>query len=52
MIVGHPLQEAGLVTARRRPDAGGEQAQVCFVDVQGEIGRCAQFDLRAPLGVL
>lgn len=52
VVVGHPLQEAGLAPAGRRLDAGGEQAQVRLVDVQGEVCCRAQFDLRTPLVVL
>lgn len=52
VVVGHPLQQAGLVTARWRLDAGGQQAQIRLVDVQREICCRAQFDLRASLVVL
>lgn len=52
VVVGHPLQQAGLVTSRGRPDAGAEQAEVRLIDVQREICSRAQFDLRAPLVVL
>lgn len=52
VVVGHPLGETRLLAARRGLDSGGELAQVRFADVQGEICRCAQFDLRAPLVVL
>lgn len=52
VIVGQPLQQAGLVAAGWRLDAGRQLAQVRLVDVQREISRRAQFDLRAPLVVL
>lgn len=52
VVVGHPLQQAGLVASRRRPDAGGQHAEVALMDVQREICRRAQFDLRAALVVL
>ncbi|KAF3856763.1 hypothetical protein F7725_017486 [Dissostichus mawsoni] len=44
-----PLQQAGLVAAGRSQDAGGQQAQVRLMNVQREVCRRAQFDLRAPL---
>lgn len=52
VVVGHPLQQAGLVAAGRRLDAGGQQAQVRLINVQREIRCGAQFDLRAALLVL
>lgn len=52
VVVGQPLQQAGLVAARRSQDAGGQQAQVRLINVQREVCRRAQFDLRAPLVVL
>lgn len=52
VVVGHSLQQAGLVAAGWRLDAGGQQAQIRLVDVQREICCRAQFDLRAALVVL
>lgn len=52
VVVGHPLQQTGLVAAGRRLDAGGQQGQVRLVNVQREICCRAQFDLRAALVVL
>lgn len=52
MVVGHSLQQTGLVAARRRLDAGRQQAQVRLVYVQGEICCRAQFDLGTALVVL
>lgn len=52
VVVGQSLQQTGLVTAGWRLDAGGQEAQVRLIDVQREICRRAQFDLRAALVVL
>lgn len=52
VVVGHSLQQAWLVAAGWRLDAGGQQAQIRLVDVQREICCRAQFDLRAALVVL
>lgn len=52
VIVGHLLQETGLLAARWSLDSGSELAQIRFSNVQGEICRCAQFELGAPLVVL
>ena len=39
--VGQPLQQAGLLVAGRRSDAGAQDAQVRLGDLQGDVGRRA-----------
>ena len=52
VIVGEPLQETGLVTARRGLNAGSQGAEVCLADVEQEVGGRAQLHLRAPSAVV
>lgn len=52
VIVGLPLEQTGLIAARRGFDARGEQTEIRLVDIQREICSGAQLYLRLPLIVL
>ena len=48
--VGKPLEQAGLLVAGRRSDAGRQRAQVRLGDLQGDVCRRAHVELGRPAG--
>lgn len=52
VVVGQPLQETGLVTARWGLNAGRQGAEVGLTDVKQEVSGRAQLYLRAPSAVI
>ena len=45
MAVGEPLEQAGLLVARRSADGGHQAAQVRLRDLQRHVGRRADVEL-------
>lgn len=52
MVVGQPLQETGLISARWGLNAGRQAAEVSLTDVKQEVSGRAQLHLGAPPAVI
>lgn len=52
MVIGQPLQETGLITARWGLNAGCQGAEVSLTDVQQEVSSRAQLHLGAAPAVI